>query len=56
MRQTMDTDDNGHEYPALGVTDAGWDWIVANEDRFVLQRMSKKTAQSIGISDDDIPF
>jgi hypothetical protein len=56
VRQTMDTDDNGHEYPALGVTDAGWDWIVANEDRFVLQRVSKKTAQSVGITEDDIPF
>jgi hypothetical protein len=58
VHQTTDSDSNGYDYPALGVTDAGWDWIVANEEKFVLQRPPKKSIkfEDIGITDDDIPF
>jgi nucleoside 2-deoxyribosyltransferase len=57
VRQTMDRDENNdYAYHALGVTDAGWNWIVANEDKFILQRPSKKSVQYLGeieSADDD---
>ncbi len=36
-------------YPAIAITETGWQWIEANESRFVLQRQDKK-------KDDRIPF
>ncbi len=58
------TDQNGYEIDALKITDAGWNWIDANESRFVVRRLSKaelaaqsnEYAQSAEISDEDIPF
>jgi hypothetical protein len=59
VRQGTDRDQDGDEFPTIGITELGWDWIEANEDRFVLQRPSKKRVEYLGeseITDDDIPF
>jgi hypothetical protein len=58
VQATTFTDQNDYDVDALRVTDAGWDWIDANEERFVLRRLSKTelTALDAEISDDDIPF
>lgn len=39
---------DGEGYPALAVSDSGWEWIDANDGQFVLSRPDKKK--------DDIPF
>ena len=39
----------GDSYNGVAVTEAGWQWIEANEARFVLHRTERK-------KDDDIPF
>lgn len=49
---TADTDHNGEEYEALAVEEAGWDWIEANEDKFVL----RKGEQEFWNTEDDLPF
>jgi hypothetical protein len=59
VEATEDTDDHGYTFDALRVINAGWDWIEANESRFVLRQGAKNEdnfAQSAEISDDDIPF
>jgi hypothetical protein len=48
------TDQNGYDTDALKVTDTGWNWIEANESRFVLRKPTK--AELAEISDADIPF
>lgn len=40
---------SGEGYNGLAVTESGWQWIEANESRFVLHRQEKK-------KDDRIPF
>ena len=40
---------NNENYSGVAVTDQGWQWIEANESRFVLHRPEKK-------KDDQIPF
>jgi len=45
-------DNDGEEYPAARLTQAGWDWIEANEEMFSLK---KATNRPPGL-DDDIPF
>lgn len=42
-------ENNNQDYSGVAVTDKGWQWIEANEFRFVLHRPDKK-------KDDDIPF
>jgi hypothetical protein len=44
------TNNNDYDYPGIRVADKGWDWIDANEERFVLKRPEVK------FTDDDIPF
>ncbi len=58
VQATTFTDQNDCDVDALRVTDAGWDWIDANEERFVLRRLSKAEliALNAEIGDDDIPF
>jgi hypothetical protein len=45
-------DDHGDGYPGLGISEAGWSWIEANESRFVLQRGDRKK----GFDSVEIPF
>ena len=52
IKTTTEMDSGGDVYDALAVEEAGWDWIEANEDKFVL----RKGQQESVISDDDIPF
>lgn len=40
---------SGESYNGLAITESGWQWIEANESRFVLHRQDKK-------KDDGIPF
>lgn len=58
VEATTYTDQNEYEIDALKITDAGWDWIDTNEERFVLRWPSKAEleAQVAEITDDDIPF
>jgi len=42
-------ENNSENYSGIAVTDLGWQWIEANESRFVLHRQEKK-------KDDEIPF
>ena len=58
VEATTYTSQDEYEVDALKVTNAGWDWIEANEERFVLRRLSKaeRAALDAEISDDDIPF
>jgi hypothetical protein len=58
VEMTMYTDQNGYDIDALRITNAGWNWIDANEERFVLRRLSKAELAALNaeISDDDIPF
>jgi hypothetical protein len=56
VQQAMDSDQNGNLYAALSVTETGWDWIEANENRFVLRRPTRIADPDLGITEDDIPF
>jgi nucleoside 2-deoxyribosyltransferase len=50
---SLDNDHNGDQYDTLKVTSAGWDWIDANETRFVLRRIVPDREAP---TNDDIPF
>lgn len=52
---TVDTDYNEQSYDALMMEDAGWEWIDANEDKFVLRKVAPSRTND-AIDDDDIPF
>jgi hypothetical protein len=52
LRMMKAEDHNGEEYDALSLENAGWDWIEANEDKFVL----RKAKWAPAITDADIPF
>jgi hypothetical protein len=57
VHQGMDSDFNGNEYLAIGVTEQGWSWIDTNESRFILQRPARKEPDVVSdLTDDDIPF
>ena len=58
LENVMVEDDRGNEpYKGAAITSKGWDWIDANDDKFVLRHIPKGE-QFIGteITDDDIPF
>jgi hypothetical protein len=42
-------------YKGATISDQGWSWIDANEEKFLLRRVTRKTEPS-EITDDDIPF
>lgn len=46
-------DEDGYKYPGYRFTDAGWQWILANKNEFVLKRPSRSRP---AFADDDIPF
>ena len=58
VEATTYTNQNEYEIDALKITNAGWDWINANEERFVLRWPSKAELEALAveITDDDIPF
>ncbi|MGI4812711.1 MAG: hypothetical protein ACRYG5_07850 [Janthinobacterium lividum] len=48
------SDDNSYNsYPGVRVTDAGWGWIEANEQKFTFQASGSKKVNTF---DDEIPF
>ena len=50
-------DHNGEPYDVLSLTNAGWDWIEANEDKFVLRKPQPSVRHVAAfVTDDDIPF
>jgi hypothetical protein len=53
-----DKDWNGDVCDVLALTERGWDWIEANESRFVLRRVEEEQSSggNVGMIDDDIPF
>lgn len=49
--------DGGDEYTGFGLTDSGWEWTIANQDKFVLRRSSFGASKGKNhLADDDIPF
>lgn len=46
-----DQDRDGDPYKAARLTERGWTWMEANEDRFILKKATKGK-----VFDDDIPF
>jgi nucleoside 2-deoxyribosyltransferase len=58
FENVMVEDDHGNEpYKGAAITSKGWDWIDANDDKFMLRRSVKgPTFVGTEITDDDIPF
>lgn len=54
VETSMEPDQNG-EYPAVLVTDEGWHWLEANQDKLALTRRTTQGASN-GPTSDDIPF
>lgn len=52
IEKTNDMDHNGEVFDCLALKGSGWNWVEANEEKFVLQ----KEKQAHTITDDDIPF
>ena len=48
-------DERGEPYPGIQVTDLGWQWIGANEDKFTFQSAGAKK-RGVQEMDDTIPF
>ena len=42
-------------YKGAAISDQGWSWIDANEEKFLLRKVTRK-AEHAEITDDDIPF
>jgi hypothetical protein len=50
-------EDQDEPYKGATITSKGWDWIDANDDKFVLRRGQKhKEFDGTEITDDDLPF
>lgn len=43
--------DNDEDYQAYSLTDKGWAWIMANQDRFKMVKVDPKR-----VADEDVPF
>jgi hypothetical protein len=54
VETSLEPDQNG-EYPAVLVTDEGWHWLEANQDKLALTRKTTQAAPNRPTSD-DIPF
>ena len=52
---TFDEDQNGYQFDALELTPSAWDWIEANEEKFVLKREPTRSPYA-RTKDEDIPF
>jgi hypothetical protein len=57
VRGSTEQDRDGDWFKVYQMTDAGWDWLMENEEQFAL----KKSQRSVGLlarasADDDIPF
>ncbi len=56
------TDQNGEPYVAYRLTERGWSWLIANQEKFALTAPSPSTGRkptgkkNAGDFDDDIPF
>lgn len=58
IETSLESDWNSHdEYPAVRVTDEGWHWLEANQDKLIL-KVDATTQQTARVesSSDDIPF
>lgn len=51
-------DQAGETYKGAAISSKGWDWIDANEEKFMLRRLPKtdRNFATAGITDDDVPF
>jgi hypothetical protein len=58
FENVMVEDDRGNEpYKGAAITSKGWDWIGANDEKFMLGRSVKGRKPAIAeITEDDIPF
>lgn len=54
--EEMWVEEYGNEpYKGAAISDQGWSWIDANEEKFLLRKVTRK-AEPSEITDDDIPF
>lgn len=54
-----DTDDDGRPFAIYALTDKAWDWILENEEDFVLEKPARKQPPrdpDLDAEPDDIPF
>lgn len=49
------TDDEGHNFEVVEMTDSGWAWIEANEEKFLLLRAPARARKPADL-DKEIPF
>jgi hypothetical protein len=57
MIEPIEISDGYNSYTAYSMTDSGVDWIMANQDKLVLERKPKSSlSDPVEISDEDIPF
>ncbi|WP_231140358.1 hypothetical protein, partial [Ralstonia pseudosolanacearum] len=49
-------DERGDPYPGIQVTEQGWQWIEANENKFKFHSGSGKKASASLLDDGEIPF
>ena len=50
MTYSRFTDENGEPYTGYNFTDRGWEWVLTNQNRFLLMRPPEKNIE------DDLPF
>ena len=43
-------------YSGAAISDKGWEWIDANEEKFILRKPSQRNVSTAEITEDDIPF
>lgn len=56
LQDGQDEDHDGELYTFLKVTDAGMDWLVANQGELALRNPGRRAPQTIVEPDDDLPF
>jgi hypothetical protein len=58
LREAWVEEGGNEPYKGAAISSKGWDWIDANDDRFLLRRAPKGQKQHVitEITDDDIPF
>ena len=56
LQDEQDQDYDGETFTVLKVTDAGMDWLVANQGELTLRHHGRRTPQPIVEPEDDLPF
>jgi len=55
--QELAQDEQGNDYTGFSLTETGWNWVLENKGKFVLEKNKKNSNKtSFESFDDDIPF